>query len=88
MRLLSWDDLPTYGIRDSRTTVYRKMKAGKFPASVQYGPNRIAWVESEIQQYIADLIAARDAKNPIATDRAERARTAAKSRYDRQAEVA
>ena len=31
MRLLGWDDLRAKGIRDSKPTIYRKIKAGKFP---------------------------------------------------------
>ena len=31
VRLLGWDDLRARGIEDSKPTIYRKIKAGKFP---------------------------------------------------------
>ena len=40
----------------------RKAKAGEFPAPVQIGPNSIAFVEEEVNQWILDKIAERDAK--------------------------
>ena len=33
LRLLGWDDLWARGIKNSKPTIYRKIKAGKFPAS-------------------------------------------------------
>ena len=32
VRLLGWDDLRAKGIKDSKPTIYRKIKAGRFPA--------------------------------------------------------
>ena len=31
IRLLGWDDLRARGIKNSKPTIYRKIKAGKFP---------------------------------------------------------
>ncbi len=42
----------------SRTTIYRLMGLGTFPASVSLG-SRVAWVESEVQDWIDARIAAR-----------------------------
>jgi len=37
----------------SRTTVWRMERAGDFPRRRQLSPGRVAWLESEIQQWIA-----------------------------------
>ncbi len=41
-------------IPKSRTTLYRWSKQGIFPKPVPVGPSGIAWVESEIDQYIEE----------------------------------
>lgn len=51
----------------SRSAIYAALKAGRFPKPVPVG-ERTAWVESEIDAYIAEQIARRDA--PEATARA------------------
>jgi predicted DNA-binding transcriptional regulator AlpA len=60
IRLLGWDDLRAKGIKDSKPTIYRKIKAGKFPAPVYPGKSP-AWPEHEIDRHIRNLIAQRDA---------------------------
>ena len=42
----------------SRTSIYRLMAYGKFPDSVPLG-GRVSWVESEIEAWVLDRIAAR-----------------------------
>ena len=37
-------------------------RRGKFPPRVQVGPNTVAWLESEIKQWIAERVAERDAR--------------------------
>jgi prophage regulatory protein len=37
----------------SRTQVWRDIRAGKFPAPVQIGPNSIGWYLDEIEAYTA-----------------------------------
>lgn len=37
----------------SRRTIYRKVKAGLFPAVVQLGANSVAWRESEVAAWVA-----------------------------------
>ncbi|HXB77795.1 MAG TPA: AlpA family phage regulatory protein [Bradyrhizobium sp.] len=59
MRLLSREDLAAKGISLNKATIWRKLKAGEFPRPVKVG-NRLAWVETEIDDYIKTLIAARD----------------------------
>ena len=44
----------------SRSAIYRMMKAGAFPKPVRLGIGAVAWVESEIDQWIRDRIDERD----------------------------
>jgi prophage regulatory protein len=37
----------------SRTSIYRKMDAGEFPMSVQLGSNTVAWLEADLERWIA-----------------------------------
>jgi len=34
-----------------RSTIYRRVKAGTFPAPVQIGPRRVAWTEDSIVEW-------------------------------------
>ena len=45
----------------SIATIYRSIKAGTFPRPVKIGPRASAWVGAEIDQWIANRIADRDA---------------------------
>jgi len=62
LRILSLNDLRELGIYYSRVHIYRLVKAGKFPAPIKVGQNRIGWVESEIDEWLNAKIAERDAK--------------------------
>ncbi len=42
----------------SRSTIYRMLAEGTFPASVPLG-SRVSWIESEVQNWIDARIAAR-----------------------------
>ena len=39
----------------SRTTLWRDVRAGRFPAPRQVGANRIGWLESEITEWQENL---------------------------------
>ena len=76
MKLLDVDDLHARGIRYGRSQLWRLVRVGKFPQPVKVGPGRNAWVESEIDEFIAGRIAARDAETsrktaPAAVESAE-----------------
>jgi hypothetical protein len=60
IKLLGWDDLRDRGIKDSKPTIYRKIKSGKFPKPIYPGKSP-AWVEQEIDAHLLSLIARRDA---------------------------
>jgi prophage regulatory protein len=60
-RLISHDALASKGITYSKPTLWRKEKAGTFPKRVAIGAGRYGYVETEIDAFIAALIAARDA---------------------------
>ncbi len=36
----------------SRSTIYRLMNAGKFPASIRMSAKSVGWLESDIEQWI------------------------------------
>lgn len=38
----------------SRATVYRGIRAGTFPKSVQIGQRRVAWRESDVLSWLAN----------------------------------
>jgi prophage regulatory protein len=44
------------------STVYRYLAEGKFPRPVQIGGGRVAWVERDIDAWIADRIESESAK--------------------------
>ena len=39
----------------SRVTIWRRVRAGTFPAPVQCGPNSIGWFEDEVEAHQAHL---------------------------------
>ena len=43
-----------------RTAIYAGIAAGRFPRPVQVGPRAVAWIESELESYLAKRIAERD----------------------------
>lgn len=52
-RLLTWQQLKSL-IPLSRVHVSRLEARGEFPERLQLGPGRVAWRETEIQQWIED----------------------------------
>ena len=40
--------------------IARLEKAGKFPPRVRIGPNRVGWVESEVEEWIRQRLESRD----------------------------
>ncbi len=44
----------------ARATVYKYIKQSQFPASVSLGDRAVAWVESEVEEWILDKIEERD----------------------------
>jgi len=57
--LISFKDLRDRGIHFSKMHINRLVKENKFPAPVKIGKGTNAWLESEIEQYLADCIARR-----------------------------
>ena len=39
----------------SRTTIWRREKAGAFPARKELGTNTVGWLESEVDKWIEEL---------------------------------
>jgi prophage regulatory protein len=57
----------------SHAKLYVEIREGKFPRPVDLGPKSVAWVESEIDEWIAEHIARRDAKHRNGGDHASTA---------------
>ena len=65
LQLVSKKDLKaTFGIPYSLQHVARLEKAGQFPQRIQLGPNRVAWLRSEIEDWINVRLAGRSAATP------------------------
>jgi prophage regulatory protein len=61
MKLITFDQLgPVKGIGYSRDHLRRKIRAGEFPTPVPVSDRRIAWVEVEVDEWIAGRAAQRD----------------------------
>ena len=45
----------------SRSTIYLRVAQGAFPKPIQLGSRAVGWAEAEVDQWIADRIADRDA---------------------------
>lgn len=42
----------------SRSTVYAKLASGEFPPSVKLGARSVGWVESDIENWLLEMIEA------------------------------
>lgn len=42
-----------------KTTIYKYVAEGRFPAPVALGGNRVAWLESEVSNWMRERVAAR-----------------------------
>ena len=62
VRLIPNEGLKAKGVPYSKCHLWRLEKAGKFPRRVPIGSGRYAYVESEIDAYIDQKIAERDAR--------------------------
>ncbi len=55
MKILSFKEVKVRTGDKSRTTIWRDVRAGRFPAPVKVGRNRIGWLESEIEEWQENL---------------------------------
>lgn len=46
----------------SRSEIYRRVQAGTFPAPIKLGERASAWSAQEVDRWVAERIAERDAK--------------------------
>ncbi len=44
----------------NKASIYRLMHAGEFPRSIRVSQNRVAWLESEVLEWMESRISARD----------------------------
>lgn len=62
MKLLAFPDLGARGISFSRQHLWRLVKMGRFPAPIRLGTNTNRWVAGEIDRWLEEQIARRDAE--------------------------
>ena len=43
----------------SRSAIYRKMNEDQFPQSISLGDRSVAWVESEVDEWMEEVLVAR-----------------------------
>ena len=61
MRLIKRPEVESRtGLRKS--SIYQKIETGEFPLPVKLSNKSVAWVEAEVEAWIAMKVAARDAK--------------------------
>jgi prophage regulatory protein len=61
IRFERYDELKPRGIHYSRVHLGRLVGQGEFPAPVQLGRGRIAWISSELDDWMSERAAARSA---------------------------
>jgi len=71
-QLIPYDALKLKGITLSKVQIWRLERDGTFPQRVQVSAARVAWVESEIDQWIEARIASRPAKRTAAAESVDR----------------
>jgi prophage regulatory protein len=65
MKLLSFSELKTVkGIPYSKSQIYRLIRAGKFPAPIRLGPNRVSFIEEQTDAWIEAKVEGRDFFQP------------------------
>ena len=62
----------------SKTELYRRINRGEFPKPVPIGRHRVAFVEAEIEEWIASRIEARGSGAAVNMNRARATSTAAR----------
>jgi len=50
-----------------RSAIYAAIQAGRFPRPVKLGPRAVGWIESEVSEWIAARVEARDHEAPGVT---------------------
>jgi prophage regulatory protein len=63
IKLITFDELkPRKGVPYHRNHIRRMVAAGSFPKPVPLSSKRIAWVETEVDAWLAERASARDAQ--------------------------
>lgn len=60
IQLITFSDLAERGVPFSRQHLWRLIKERRFPAPVKLGSNTNRWLESEVDDWLREQIAARD----------------------------
>jgi len=60
MKLLRYKNLKERRIVENRMTLHRRIKFQGFPKPIALGPNSVAWIEEEVNQWLTERAASRD----------------------------
>ena len=52
-------------VPSSRSSIYLMISRGEFPRQISLGGRAVAWIESEIQEWIASRIQKRDKEDSV-----------------------
>ncbi len=80
VRLITLDEVSDR-VPFSKVHIYRLIGRGEFPGQIEVGPQRVAWIESEVDDWIADRMRRRAGIGTGAVLRKELAAWAAKARH-------
>ena len=48
-----------------RNTIYTRMREGTFPRQVRLGPNSVAWLQSDISNWMTSLVTSSSSQSEI-----------------------
>jgi prophage regulatory protein len=60
-RLVIRQELPSFGVHFSKAHLLRLEKEGRFPRRIQVSAQRVAWLESELRNWIRERAEGRKA---------------------------
>ena len=62
LRFLTFRELALKGVNYTQSHISRLVEAGQFPAPVRLGPRRTVWPEAEVDSWVAERFAERNAR--------------------------
>ncbi|EKT4554048.1 AlpA family transcriptional regulator [Pseudomonas putida] len=48
-----------------RNTIYTRMRKGTFPRQVRLGPNSVAWLQSDISDWMTSVVSSRSSQSEV-----------------------
>ena len=54
--IVFYEELKSFGVPFARSHMYVLMREGKFPQAMKLTENKIAWIRTEVEQWVQDKI--------------------------------